>query len=116
MAYVDHAFSISDEDIMTPQLLHSHNRPPVKEISLAVALLVFGIAAIVSGVFMSVNRVGGDTSHVAIGVAMIRPPRNNLLMVWTHCFRTLLIMKWTQGVARYYGEYGSGNFVATILI
>ncbi|GJU91562.1 hypothetical protein Tco_1303985 [Tanacetum coccineum] len=65
MAYVDHAFSISDEDIMMDSHASytSHNRPPVKEISLAVALLVFGIAAIVSGVFMSVNRVGGDTSH-----------------------------------------------------
>ncbi|KAI3801608.1 hypothetical protein L1987_29717 [Smallanthus sonchifolius] len=65
MAYVDHAFSISDEDIMmdSDSVYTSHNRPPVKEIALAVSLLVFGVIGIVSGIFMAVNRVGGDTGH-----------------------------------------------------
>ncbi|XP_071725413.1 uncharacterized protein [Rutidosis leptorrhynchoides] len=65
MAYVDHAFSISDEDIMmdSDAIYTVHNRPPVKEIALAVALLVFGITGIISGIFMSANRVGGDTAH-----------------------------------------------------
>nr|XP_043622365.1 transmembrane protein 230 [Erigeron canadensis] len=68
MAYVDHAFSISDEDIMmdSDSLFTSHNtnhRPPIKEIALALSLLVFGIAGIISGIFMSINQVGGDTLH-----------------------------------------------------
>ncbi|KVI11832.1 transmembrane protein 230 [Cynara cardunculus var. scolymus] len=65
MAYVDHAFSISDEDIMmdSDSVYTSHNRPPIKEIALAVSLLVFGIVGIVSGIFMAINRVGGDTGH-----------------------------------------------------
>ncbi|XP_076923660.1 uncharacterized protein LOC143585862 [Bidens hawaiensis] len=65
MAYVDHAFSISDEDIMmdSDSTYTAHNRPPIKEIALAVSLLVFGLLGIVSGIFMSVNRVGGDTGH-----------------------------------------------------
>ncbi|PWA91822.1 hypothetical protein CTI12_AA086840 [Artemisia annua] len=79
MAYVDHAFSISDEDIMmdSDASYTSHNRPPVKEIALAVSLLVFGIVAIASGVFMSVNRIGGDTTHgiffVILGVVLFIP-------------------------------------------
>ncbi|CAN6864081.1 hypothetical protein F2Q69_00040596 [Brassica cretica] len=60
MAYVDHAFSISDEDLMIGTSYTVSNRPPVKEISLAVALLLFGI---VSGFFMAYNRVGGDRGH-----------------------------------------------------
>jgi len=40
-----------------------NNRPPVKEIALAVALLVFGTLGIVSGFFMAYNRVGGDRGH-----------------------------------------------------
>ncbi|KAJ0917903.1 hypothetical protein HanRHA438_Chr05g0211391 [Helianthus annuus] len=65
MAYVDHAFSISDEDIMmdSDSTYTVHNRPPIKEIALAVSLLVFGVTGIVSGIFMAVNRVGGDTGH-----------------------------------------------------
>ncbi|KAD2197619.1 hypothetical protein R6Q59_032994 [Mikania micrantha] len=65
MAYVDHTFSISDEDIMTDSdfAYTVHNRPPVKEIALSVSLLVFGILGIVSGIFMAVNHVGGDIGH-----------------------------------------------------
>ncbi|KAG7545676.1 hypothetical protein ISN44_As12g011160 [Arabidopsis suecica] len=63
MAYVDHAFSITDEDIMIETSYTVNNRPPVKEIALAVALLVFGTLGIVSGFFMAYNRVGGDRGH-----------------------------------------------------
>ncbi|KAD3068129.1 hypothetical protein E3N88_36009 [Mikania micrantha] len=65
MAYVDHAFSISDEDIMmdSDSAYTLHNRPPIKEIALAVSLLVFGVIGIISGIFMAINRVGGDTGH-----------------------------------------------------
>lgn len=40
-----------------------NNRPPIKEIALAVALLVFGTLGIVLGVIMAVNKVGGDRAH-----------------------------------------------------
>ncbi|XP_071911314.1 uncharacterized protein [Coffea arabica] len=63
MAYVDHAFSISDEDIMMDTPYTVNNRPPIKEIALAVALLVFGTLGIVLGVIMAVNKVGGDRAH-----------------------------------------------------
>ncbi|CAL5328590.1 unnamed protein product [Camellia sinensis] len=63
MAYVDHAFSISDEDIMMDSSYSLNNRPPIKEIALAVSLLVFGTLGIVLGTIMAFNRVGGDTAH-----------------------------------------------------
>ncbi|KAH7848396.1 hypothetical protein Vadar_002272 [Vaccinium darrowii] len=63
MAYVDHAFSISDEDIMMDSSYTLNNRPPIKEIGLAVSLLVFGVLGIILGVIMTVNRVGGDRAH-----------------------------------------------------
>ncbi|RVW30276.1 Transmembrane protein 230 [Vitis vinifera] len=63
MAYVDHAFSISDEDIMMETSYIVHNRPPIKEIALAVALLVFGTLGIILGILMVYNRVGGDRAH-----------------------------------------------------
>ncbi|KAJ8560514.1 hypothetical protein K7X08_022374 [Anisodus acutangulus] len=65
MAYVDHAFSISDEDMMMEGGSHNgdNNRGPMKEIALAVALLVFGTLGIVVGIFMAINKVGGDTAH-----------------------------------------------------
>lgn len=63
MAYVDHAFSISDEDIMMETQYIVSNKPPVKEIALAVALLVLGAAGIVIGILMAVNKVGGDRTH-----------------------------------------------------
>lgn len=64
--YVEHAFSISDEDIMmdTPHAIN--NRPPYKEIGLAVALLVFGTLGIILGIFMAVNKVGGDRAHGSV--------------------------------------------------
>lgn len=40
-----------------------NNRPPVKEIALAVSLLVFGMLGIIVGTFMASNRVGGDRAH-----------------------------------------------------
>lgn len=63
MAYVDHAFSISDEDIMMEPSYVIHNKPPIKEIALAVSLLVFGSLGIVIGSLMAYNHVGGDSTH-----------------------------------------------------
>ncbi|AES65378.2 hypothetical protein MtrunA17_Chr2g0299011 [Medicago truncatula] len=63
MAYVDHAFSISDEDIMIGTSYTVNNKPPVKEIALAVSLLVFGFLSIIIGSLMAYNHVGGDTAH-----------------------------------------------------
>ncbi|XP_077236799.1 uncharacterized protein LOC143878393 [Tasmannia lanceolata] len=63
MAYVDHAFSISDEDIMMESSYIVQNRPPIKEIALAISLLVFGTLGIVLGIFMACNKVGGDRAH-----------------------------------------------------
>ncbi|TMW97986.1 hypothetical protein EJD97_004708 [Solanum chilense] len=63
MAYVDHAFSISDEDMMMEGSHADNNRGPMKEIALAVSLLVFGTLAIFLGIFMAINKVGGDTAH-----------------------------------------------------
>ncbi|GFY99740.1 transmembrane protein [Actinidia rufa] len=50
MAYVDHAFSISDEDIMMESSYSINNRPPIKEIALALSLLVFGTLGILIGI------------------------------------------------------------------
>lgn len=66
MAYVDQAFSITDDDLMMDDHSFSYtatNRPPIKEIAFAVSLLVFGILVIVSGFFMSTYKVGGDHAH-----------------------------------------------------
>ncbi|KAK4431970.1 Transmembrane protein [Sesamum alatum] len=63
MAYVDHAFSISDEDMMMETSYSVKNKPPIKEISLAVALFVFGALGIIVGIAMAVNKVGGDRAH-----------------------------------------------------
>lgn len=64
MAYVDQSFSITDDDLMMDDFSYTiHNRPPIKEIALAVSLLVFGILVIVAGVFMSLYKVGGDHAH-----------------------------------------------------
>ncbi|MED6210037.1 hypothetical protein PIB30_045420 [Stylosanthes scabra] len=61
--YVDHAFSISDEDMMMGTSYTVNNKPPIKEIALAVALLVFGTLGIIIGSLMAYNHVGGDTAH-----------------------------------------------------
>ncbi|CAN0917311.1 hypothetical protein LINGRAHAP2_LOCUS30217 [Linum grandiflorum] len=63
MAYVDHAFSITDDDLMMDGSYAASNRPPIKEIGLAVSLLVFGVIGIVLGFYMTSNRVGGDRVH-----------------------------------------------------
>lgn len=59
MAYVDHTFSIS-EDSGTFMV---HNRPPIKEIGLAIALLMIGATGIIAGLIMMVNKTGGDRGH-----------------------------------------------------
>ncbi|KAG2699554.1 hypothetical protein I3843_07G196000 [Carya illinoinensis] len=63
MAYVDHAFSITDDDIMMETSYTVNNRPPIKEIALAVSLLVFGAVGIIVGLIMAFNHVGGDRAH-----------------------------------------------------
>ncbi|KAH8481565.1 hypothetical protein Peur_068763 [Populus x canadensis] len=77
MAYVDHAFSITDEDLMVETSYTVNNKPPIKEIALAVALLVFGVVGIVLGSFMTYNRVGGDRGHglffAILGVVLFIP-------------------------------------------
>ncbi|XP_057431875.1 uncharacterized protein LOC130724619 [Lotus japonicus] len=62
MAYVDHAFSITDEDLFETSYT-VNNKPPIKEIGLAVSLLVFGVLGIVIGSLMAYNHVGGDRAH-----------------------------------------------------
>lgn len=61
--YVDHAFSISDEDMMMETSYTASNKPPIKEIALAVSLLVFGTLGIIIGSLMAYNHVGGDSAH-----------------------------------------------------
>lgn len=60
MAYVDHTFSISEDPTGT---FIVHNKPPIKEIGLAIALLVIGTVGIVAGFIMIVNKTGGDRGH-----------------------------------------------------
>ncbi|OAY70062.1 Transmembrane protein 230 [Ananas comosus] len=82
MAYVDHAFSITeDDDILFggdgsgPRAVDS--RPPVKEIAFAVSLLVFGSLGVLAGLLMAFNRVGGDRAHgvffAVLGAIMFIP-------------------------------------------
>ncbi|KAJ8898842.1 hypothetical protein K2173_008151 [Erythroxylum novogranatense] len=63
MMYVDQAFPISDEDVMMETSYAITNRPPVKEIALAVSLFIFGIIGILLGVFMTYNRISSDRNH-----------------------------------------------------
>ncbi|KAK7814759.1 hypothetical protein CFP56_002613 [Quercus suber] len=41
-----------------------NNRAPIKEIALAVSLLVFGTLGIIIGIFMAINHIGGDRATV----------------------------------------------------
>eukprot|EP00252_Welwitschia_mirabilis_P010282 TRINITY_DN23475_c0_g1_i1.p1 TRINITY_DN23475_c0_g1~~TRINITY_DN23475_c0_g1_i1.p1 ORF type:complete len:102 (+),score=5.51 TRINITY_DN23475_c0_g1_i1:214-519(+) len=61
MAYVDHAFSITEDDSTGSYAIH--NRPPIKEICLAISLLFFGVVGIITGLFMMYNKIGGDRGH-----------------------------------------------------
>jgi len=63
MAYVDHAFSISDEDDLVGGAIGGRRGAPVKEIAFAAALLAFGALGAIGGLLMAVNRVGGDRAH-----------------------------------------------------
>lgn len=66
MAYVDHAFSITDDDddiLMDSSSFTVRNRPPIKEIGLAFSLLIFGTLGLIFGTIMAVNKVGGDRTH-----------------------------------------------------
>lgn len=61
MAYVDHTFSISEDDFEDTSILY--NRPPVKEIALAISLLTFGTLGILAGLIMMYHKIGGDRGH-----------------------------------------------------
>ena len=63
MAYVDHAFSISDEDDLVGGAVGGPCGAPVKEVAFAAALLAFGALGAVGGLFMAANQVGGDRAH-----------------------------------------------------
>lgn len=70
MAYVDRTFSISDDDTGT---FIVHNRPPIKEIGLAISLLVIGAVGIIAGLVMIVNKTGGDRGHGMLFPFLILP-------------------------------------------
>lgn len=61
MAYVDRTFSITEDDFEGTFIVH--NRPPVKEIALAVSLLALGVIGIIVGFIMMLKKVGGDHGH-----------------------------------------------------
>ena len=63
MAYVDHAFSITDEDDLVGGAVGGPRGAPVKEIAFAAALLAFGVVGVVAGSIMATQRVGGDRAH-----------------------------------------------------
>ncbi|KQK16934.1 transmembrane protein 230 [Brachypodium distachyon] len=77
MAYVDHAFSISDDDDLVGGAAGGPRGAPVKEIAFAAALLAFGALGAVAGLFMAAHLVGGDRSHgiffTVLGVVMFIP-------------------------------------------
>jgi hypothetical protein len=63
MAYVDHAFSITDEDDLVGGAIGGPRGAPVKEIAFAAALLAFGALGVIAGLLMAANQVGGDSAH-----------------------------------------------------
>ncbi|CAN6177261.1 unnamed protein product, partial [Urochloa humidicola] len=77
MAYVDHAFSITDDDDLVGGEVGGPRGAPVKEIAFAAALLAFGVLGVVAGSFMAAHQVGGDSAHgiffAVLGVVMFIP-------------------------------------------
>jgi hypothetical protein len=71
MAYVDHTFSISDDSTGT---FIVHNKPPVKEIAFAIALLSLGALGLIFGIIMTYNKVGGDRGHGKAFFLFFPPP------------------------------------------
>jgi hypothetical protein len=70
MAYVDHAFSLTDEDDLVDGAMWGRPRgPPVKEIAFAAALLAFGALGVVAGLVMAAHQVGGDRSHGEMNIS-----------------------------------------------
>ncbi|CAM8936096.1 unnamed protein product [Rhodiola kirilowii] len=63
MAYVDHAFSISDEDMMLETSYMVNNRPPVKEIGPRHLSSRLRNPRHHLGYFQAVNHIGGDSAH-----------------------------------------------------
>nr|GMC96669.1 iron-sulfur protein NUBPL [Ipomoea batatas] len=100
MAYVDHAFSISDDDIMMETSYSVNNRPPIKEIALAVSLLVFGVLAIVLGSFMAVNQVGGDRAHGLVYTVSRIPSHRDCALYYLTEFMKGVFKHFTLGGVR----------------
>ncbi|TVU32808.1 hypothetical protein EJB05_24569 [Eragrostis curvula] len=77
MAYVDHAFSITDDDDLIGGAVGGPRGAPVKEIAFAAALLAFGVLGVVGGLVMAANQVGGDRAHgiffMILGIVMFIP-------------------------------------------
>ncbi|KAE8726298.1 Detected protein of unknown function [Hibiscus syriacus] len=61
--YVEHAFSISDEDIMMDNPHAINDRPPVQGDRPRRRSSHLRHLGIILGIFMAVNRVGGDRAH-----------------------------------------------------
>ena len=73
MAYVDHAFSITDEDDLVGGAAGGRPRgAPVKEIAFAAALLALGVVA---GLVMAAHCVCGDHSHGETNIRLSVYPR-----------------------------------------
>jgi hypothetical protein len=70
IAYVDHAFSICDEDDLVVSVIRSSRGAHVKEIPFAIVLLAFGALDAIGRLLMAVNRVGGDRTHSQSKVAV----------------------------------------------
>lgn len=70
MAYVDHAFSISDEDDLVGSAVGGPAARPSRR-SPSRPRLAFGALGAIGGVLMAANNVGGDRAHGE------RPPLNS---------------------------------------
>ena len=77
MSYVDRSFSITDDDFEGTFIVH--NRPPVKEIVLAVSLLSFGAVGIILGFLMLFGKFGGDRGH---GTMPFKPIISHIIHVY----------------------------------
>lgn len=86
MAYVDHAFSITDDEDLVGGAVGGPRGAPVKEIAFAAALLAFGVLGVVAGSFMAAHQVGGDRAH---GEAKTSIPD----WISMHC-RTIWVLSW----------------------
>jgi len=79
MAYVDHAFSISDEDDLVGGAVGGPRGAPVKEVAFAAALLAFGALGVVGGCSWLPTRSEGTARTVSLGPRR-HPPFLSLLL------------------------------------